>query len=396
VASKGLRTGQRARWQPFRLAIIVGCVATSACQLLGGARITELATGTAKPGNVATFVSVTEKDKPVVGLPASAFKITENDQIVDADTAQLQLIEPARYATFHTVLLVDMSQAKDGSARKALAKAAAAFVRRVRLGQSVTVVAYDGSDKVRVVGDYAAEAHATTPEQVDALATLSLSDPSRNLRGAVLQGLEILDRRLAASQTAVQLGTLAVFARGPDLAGRTPEATLNDSLVSRTDKFVYIGVTGETPDSSKRRLSQSGEVTAQSGDTLPIAFEDAGALVDGLLDQYYLLSYCSPARAGTRDLKVTVSVPVPDGKDETDSFSVHFDATGFTAGCDSQKVPPLVATSKPKADGSKAPAASSSGRPAASSSANNDSAKASTKHSDDHEAPMPAKPGYAQ
>jgi hypothetical protein len=382
--------------QPYRVATILCCLAVSGCQLLGGARITELATGTAKPGNVATFVAVTEKDKPVAGLPASAFKITENDQLIDADTAQLQLIEPARYATFHTVLLVDISQAKDGSTRKALAKAAAAFVRRVRLGQSVTVLAYDGSDKVRVVGDYSAEAHASTPELVDALAALAPGDPSRNLRGAVLQGLEVLDRHLAGSQNAVQLGTLALFARGPDLAGRTPEATFKDGLASRTDKFVYIGVTGDTPDSSEKRLAQSGEVLAQSGDTLPIAFEDAGALVDGLLDQYYLLSYCSPARAGTRNLKVLVSVPVPDGKDETDSFSVHFDATGFTAGCDSQKVPPLVAKSKPKSESVNSPAASSTGKPAASTSVNNDVAKGSAKQSDDREAPVPAKPGYAQ
>ncbi len=58
--------------------IYLCCIAVGACgcQLLGGARISELATGSAKPGNVATFVAVTEKDKPAAGLPASAFKIT--------------------------------------------------------------------------------------------------------------------------------------------------------------------------------------------------------------------------------------------------------------------------------------------------------------------------------
>ncbi len=139
-------------------------------------------------------------------------------------------MEPARYAAFHTVLLVNISQAKEASARRALSKAAAAFVRRVRLGQSVTVVAYDGSDKVRVAGDYPAEARTTAPEQVDGLVTLAPGDPSRNLRGAVLQGLEILDRHLASSGNPLQLGTLAVFARGPDLAGRTPENTFKDEI----------------------------------------------------------------------------------------------------------------------------------------------------------------------
>ena len=365
------------------------------CQLLGGARIQELATGSTKPGNVATFVAVTEKGKPAGGLPPSAFTISENDQPIDPETAQLQLMEPARYATFHTLLLVDISQAKDPSTRKALAKAAAAFVRRVRLGQAVTVAAYDGSDRVRVAGEYPVEAHASAPEQVEVLATMVPADPSRNLRGAVVQGLEILDRSLASSANAVQVGTLAVFARGPDLAGRVPENTFDDSISSSSDKFIYIGVTGDTPDGAAKRLAQSGEVLAQSSDTLPIAFEEAGALTDGLLDQYYLLSYCSPSRAGTRDLKVTVSVPVPDGKNESDSFSVHFDATGFTAGCDSQRVPPLIAKSKSAAAKSAQPAAASGGKPSATQSVVND-AKTPQKKNDNEEAPVPAKPGYAQ
>ena len=158
---------------------------------MGGARIQELATGSAKPGNVATFVAVTEKDKPVAGLPPSAFKISENNQPIDSQVAELQLLETARYASFHALLLVDISQAKEAGLRRTLAKAAGAFVRRARQGQSVTVVAYDGSDKVRIVGEYPADAKATTPEQVDALLSLTPGDPSRNLRGAVVQGLEI-------------------------------------------------------------------------------------------------------------------------------------------------------------------------------------------------------------
>ncbi len=380
--------------------IFLNCLTLGAfgCQLLGGARIEELATGSAKPGNVAAFVAVTEKDKPVAGLPPSAFKISENDQFIDSDSAQLQLLEAARYASFHALLLVDISQAKEAGLRRVLAKAAGAFVRRARQGQSITVAAYDGSDKVRIVGEYPADAKAATPEQVDALLSLTPGDPSRNLRGAVVQGLEILDRDLAVNASPVRLGTLAVFARGPDLAGRTPENQFSEALSSTADKLVFIGVTGEPQDNAAKRLARSGQILAQAADTIPIAFEDAGALVDGLLDQYYLLSYCSPSRAGTRNLKVTVSVPVADGKDETDSFEVHFDATGFTAGCDSQKVPPLVPKSKSSLPSEKTapPTAPSTNKSAGSSAGGNDGTKSPVKQPDNQEAPVPAKPGYAQ
>jgi hypothetical protein len=394
------------------------------CQLFGfgGAHIDELATGTSKPSNVAAFVSVTHKDKPVGGLPGSAFQLEENGQPINPETSQLQLIDPARYAAFHTVLLVDLGQSGQPAARTLLAKATAAFVRRARLGQAVTVVAYDGSDKVRIIADYPLDPHANAPEIVDALVSLTPTDPSRNLRGAVAQGIEILNRRLEASNRAVRAGTLAVFVRGPDLAGRFAEKELDKFLSDDTNKLVLIDVTGDKHDDTGERVSEAGVVHAQSAETLPIAFEEAATLVDGLREQYYLLSYCSPSRAGQRKLTVTVSVPDSEGKDDHDSFSTSFDATGFSAACDPQKVPPLVpkvplkpaksvgaplalapvappipATAEPQPPPQSVP-------PVAKVPAQNPGSKKRAPtapqrpatHSDDEEAPVPSKPGYAQ
>ncbi len=367
------------------------------CQLLGGARIDQIALGSGKPSNVAAFVSVTHKGKPVAGLPASAFEVSENDQPINADTSQVQLLDVTRYATFHTVLLVDISQANQAPARKLLAKAAGAFVRRARLGQSVTVVAFDGGDKVRLVADYSLDAHASAPEQVDALLPMAPVDPSRNLRGAVAQGLELLNRRLGANGNAVTLGTLAVFTRGPDLAGRYPRDQLNDVLSSNKSKLVLIDVTGDTQDEVASQVSESGVIHAQSAETLPIAFEDTASLVDGLREQYYLISYCSPSRAGTRSLSVTVSVPVAEGKDEKASFGAQFDAKGFSAGCDPQKVPTLVLKSQAIKPKGTAPSGSpSSGRVGAGTAPSSSGANGKASQAEEDEAPVPSKPGYAQ
>ncbi len=415
-----LRFGSRAR---TLLQVLAGSMLLSACQLFGfgGARIDELATGASKPSNVAAFVSVTRKGKPVGGLPASAFQLEENGQPIDAETSQLRLIDPAMHAAFHSVLLVDLSQSNQAASRMLLAKAAGAFVRRVRLGQTVTVAAYDGSNQVRVVGEYALDRHATAPEIVEPLASLAPADPSRNLRGAVAQGLEILNRRLEASRAVGKVGTLAVFVRGPDLAGRFPEKELDDVLSGDTNKLVTIDVNGDKQDDTAERVSESGAVHAQSADTLPIAFEEAATLVDGLRDQYYLLSYCSPSRAGKRKLTVTVSVPDAEGKDDHDSFSTAFDATGFTAECDPQKVPPLVSKLPSRsAKSAGAPNAPVQSQPAAPSDIDAPPAapppppvpiptpapppkrkpapapQRTPPHPEDDEAPVPAKPGYAQ
>jgi hypothetical protein len=387
------------------------------CQIFfGGARISELAIGANKPSNVAAFVSVTRKGKPASGLPASSFTVTENGQPINAETSKLQLIDPAHYAAFHTVLLVDLSQSTQPAARQQLAKAAAAFVRRSRLGQPVTVLAYDGSDKVRLIDEYPFDAHATAPEQVEPLVSLVPGDSSRNLRGAVAQGLEILNRRLDASTHTVKLGTLAVFTRGPDLAGRFAEKDLDEALKGNTNRLVLIDVNGDKQDDTGERVSEAGAVHAQSGDTLPIAFEEAATLVDGLREQYYLISYCSPSRAGQRKLEVTVSVPDAEGKDDTDTFTSSFDATGFTADCDPQHVPPLVLKVplvRAKSAGAPAatppptqpvevpaepstPATTAKPTPLAPATPKKKvtPTRPSTTHVDEDEAPAPAKPGY--
>lgn len=402
------------------LGLFAGLTLLQGCQLFGGARIDELAIGTGKPSNVAAFVSVTRKGKPVAGLPASAFQLEENGQPINAETSQLQLVDAARHAAFHSVLLVDISESSQPEARRLVSKAAAAFVRRARRGQTVTVVAYDGSDKVKVVGEYPFDPHSDAPEMVDALIALVPADPSRNLRGAIAQGIEMLNERLESSGNTVRLGTLTVFTRGPDLAGRFTKKELDKALSENTHKLVAIDVTGSKLDDTSDLVSEDGFVHAQSADTLPIAFEEAATLVDGLRDQYYLISYCSPSRAGMRKLTVTVSIPDSDGKDDKESFSAPFDATGFSAACDPQRVPPLVpkiplVPSKtkrlapaplpppppPEAEPeSPSPSVTSPKTPAAkplmpASSNTKKSGNAVTRPIDE-EAPVPAKPGYAQ
>jgi hypothetical protein len=172
----------------------------------------------------------------------------------------------------------------------------------------------------------------------------------------------------------------------------------NRAISSTQHKLVYLGVSQEAQDESVQQLSQSGQVLAQSKDTLPIAFEEAGTLVDGLLDQYYLLSYCSPSRAGERTLRVTVSVPLPEGLDETDWFETKFLARGFVAGCDANQVPQLVLKANRVAPPGKNPSAAPTsatkpGGGASPATARPENPQAS--ESDDHEAPVPAKPGYA-
>jgi hypothetical protein len=47
----------------------------------------------------------------------------------------------------------------------------------------------------------------------------------------------------------------------------------------------------------------------------------------------YLVSYCSPARAGRRTVEVVVKLTADDGESRQAEAESEFDATGFNATC---------------------------------------------------------------
>jgi hypothetical protein len=210
------------------------------------------------------------------------------------------------------------------------------FVERLRPVVAVAVFAYDGSDALKLVGEYP---RGGTQGSVATLTTLGAPDGSRNLHGAVIDGIRQLELRLASEGKSVRLGTLVVLAKGADLANRATEDRMRDVLESVRFDVIAVGIGPDTP---YLGFARAGVVHAQSADTLPIALEEAAMRVVATSGKYYLVSYCSPARAGERRLKVEVAYTTKTGDERGGSVEHDFDATGFGPGCD-PKTPPKFA-----------------------------------------------------
>jgi hypothetical protein len=380
----------------FSLLPLTLCWLVSGCHWFGGVHLENLATASGKPSNVAALVSVTKKHEPVRELDVSAFRIIEDGKSLDLQQSDARLLDPVTVAAFQTVLVLDLGHASTDERKKQLSKAAATFVRQVRQRQPVTVLVFDGSPRTRFVGDFSVEPSGTGPESLDNLLLMVPADPSRNLRGAVLAGLEALDSRLDKSTRPIRVGTLVVFSRGPDVAGRVPASDLEQRLDKTNYQLVYVDVAGDEGDSATNTLGKRNRIDAQGADTLPIAFEEAGTIASRLTQQYYLISYCSPARAGTRQLKIEVTVPGVDNDPETDAFETEFDATGFTPGCNAGNPPRFVVAKRDtEKNGAASKSAPVSKTDNASNNADNNSDTPSSSPGDDSEVPPPNTPGYA-
>jgi hypothetical protein len=301
------------------------------CGLLGGVTVETVDTSVQKPSNVALYVEVTSGGEPLGNLEPKNFKIYENGELLSAKQIGRTLLPTDAVTEKRVVLLVDLSANPNADQRAAYAQAAEAFVRKLAADVPVSVRAYDGGEKLHTIADFP---RGSTQMAVPELTRITIGDSSRNLNGAVTLALADLDRK--STSKPVRLGTLVVFARGPDLAGRVTEDAMWEALNESRHEVVGIVI---GPDAHQLDFARGGVIRAQDGDSLPIAFEEAGSRVAALYGKYYLVAYCSPARAGQRRVRVEVEYTDLEGNEKGGSTSYDLDATGFGPGCNAETLP---------------------------------------------------------
>jgi len=314
------------------VALCLGWLGTG-CSLFGGVHVDNVATGSQRPANVAMYVAVSDGDEPVTDLEPKNFQVYENEELLNADQVGRTLVPREAVTEERVLLLLDLSGNPDADTRAVYARSIEAFVRKLANSVSVSVRAFDGGNTLKPAGEFV---RGTERPSAGSVQKLSSADSSRNLNGAVKLALAELDRSLKFGNKPVRLGTLVVFARGADLAGRVSESELDGALAATKHDVIGVGI-GE--DTSYLDFARGGVIQAQAADTLPIAFEEAGSRAAKLHGKYYLVTYCSPARNGRRSVRLAVEYTNEKGDAKSGSSSYEFDAKGFGPGCKASSLP---------------------------------------------------------
>lgn len=298
-----------------------------------GLQLTKIDAAFQRPSNVAVFFTVdTRGGEPVPGLAATDFAIYEDGALVSASESQQTIVNPEVAAEHYTLLLVDMSGSVTESDQvPRIVEAAQSFSSSLEGYQKVAVYAFDGSEEIHPIQPF-----RSTANGIARLASFRPRDPSTNLHGAVAAASDVLDEALNNASTPLRFGTLVVFTDGTDRAARVPE----DDMLQRLDDSGFeafaIGVGTEIDETSLGRLASSGYVLIDDTSALTAAFQTISARIVGYTQRFYLLSYCSPARAGVHE--VTVEAMTPNG---SGSLTYEFDAEGFGPNCDPNRPPPF-------------------------------------------------------
>jgi len=307
----------------------------------GGLKLTPIRAASNKPSNVVIYFKVQKGNgEPVGGLTADTFKIYEDGDLVSQYESKQTILNPEVAASHYTLLLVDMSGSiTDSGAVDTLVDAASAFAERIEAQkqQKVAVFAFDGSPDLHPIAPFTTAGGAKGA--IKGLAGYKPADPSTNLNGAIVKGLGELDKALATAQNPLRFGTLVVFTDGTDRAKRVPWEDVSKALHDTQYEVFAIGLGVEIQDAQLNAIGKDGTAKAADKNAVVTAFDQIAARIEASTKAFYLLSYCSPARAGKHELTVEAHSKDPNGDTASGHTKSEFDATGFGTGCDPNQKP---------------------------------------------------------
>lgn len=293
----------------------------------------------AAPANVSALVRVTDcRGRPLAHtLEAPAFELSEDGRPLSFLEANRMIIPAERQMAERTLVLLDLSGSVLRSGlRPAMIAGAEIIARGASETRRVAIFGFDGRAELIPFTYF-------TSDQVELAAALEraesamLVDDSTNLNGAIVAGLALLDDAVAADARdiySVAHGSLVVFTDGEDLAGRVGEGVLGDALAVTPHATFAIGVGQAAEEGALSRLGRSGAFPAGDAEGVARAFASVEAELSARARANYVVSYCSPSRAGARTLQITVR----DGGLEG-TATMAFDASGFGAGCSPEGSP---------------------------------------------------------
>ena len=288
-----------------------------------------------QPSNVALYFAVEDRHQnPVSGLKAKDFKIFEDGKLISIYESKQTILNPKVATIRYTLLLLDMSgSVVDSGQVPVIQQAVVEFIQGLGEDEQIAIYAFDGREEIQPIAKFGTSETAAS-QRAAKLGRWNAEDPSTNLNGAVVKAVEVLEEAKASSDVPLRFGTLVVFTDGTDRAHRATAKEAERAMRENNIDSYVIGIGGEVDEKEMRRLFTSGVLHFTDKERVVSAFKEMGQKLKATGTKYYLLSYCSPARAGRHKLTVETQKGEDKGK-----LNYMFDAEGFAPGCDPYDTP---------------------------------------------------------
>ena len=306
----------------------------TAAPTCSGLKVTQIDHAVAPPANVASLIRVTHCDgRPLeTRLAPENFSMAEDGQVLSTYEALREVRPTRREISELTVIVLDLSGSIHRSGLKEkMIEGTRSLISQLGDNRRIAIYGFDGRPDLIPYSNFTDE-----PEEIeqalDRILAADLVDDSTNLYGAVVNALEILDTAVQTeirNVTQVTHGTLVLFTDGTDRAKRVRGYSARMAVEHSPHSTFTIGVGAEIDAEILAQLGNTGHMLVDDPEKITDAFEQVGRDVSARALQDYVVSYCSPSRAGAHDLTIKVR-----SEEQIGQTTLTFHADNFGAGCD--------------------------------------------------------------
>jgi uncharacterized protein YegL len=299
-----------------------------------GLTLSQIDHAVAPPANVASLIRVTHCDgKPLqTRLAPENFSMSEDGQVLSAYEALREVRPTRREISEITVIVLDLSGSVHRSGLKQkMIEGTHRLIDQLGENRRIAIYGFDGRPDLIPYANFTDDREVLNEGMVR-IQNADLVDDSTNLYGAVVNALEILDTAVQTeirNVTQVTHGTLVLFTDGTDRAQRVRGYSARTAVKHSPHSTFTIGVGAEIDAAILAELGNTGHMLVDDPDKISDAFEQVGRDVSARSLQDYVVSYCSPARAGAHELTIRVNT-----EEQVGQTTVKFYADNFGAGCD--------------------------------------------------------------
>jgi hypothetical protein len=300
----------------------------------GNLRVKRISMVAQPPGNVAAYFSVyTKEGAPVTDLDTPNFKIYENNKLVSEKKAKRALLETRPVEGVYLLVLLDVSGPYvDGEDFPDIVTAVGHLVSTVEKTGEAAVSVFDGEDEIVPMLGFGASGEKAALESIRHFRPRNRNG---NLHGAIVQGLDQLEKQLDTATAPFRYATLVVVTDRVDIAKKVPLDTVK-KRVAQTPVDVQIVAFGpKTNRPALEPLARPGGLfISEEPKDFTKGLVAIGKKLDDAANARYLFSYCTNKREGKPTLTLVIETP-----DDRGRIVYKFNAANFRSGCSAKHRP---------------------------------------------------------
>lgn len=303
------------------------------------------------PSNITLAFKVEKSNgEPVSGLQTGDlnadgtenlnFEIWENNYKISQDEATARINPDSGDFEYFVFILLDLSASILNSGLEETKAGVSSLIESLfskgfqNESLNIKLGFFDGSSTIQVIQAFTND-KTLLLQKIDDITSDISHDPSTNLYGATIQGIEELNNTIQDSENSeekfIVAGSLVLFTDGTDQAARNTFTQAKEAISNahQNAKIFTIGLGNEIDESVLKTIGRDGYKKAEEAEDLSDTFVELADLITQETESYYVLRYCSPKRGGTSNsLKLIVKKDGLQGE-----TSLNFNAEDFVSGC---------------------------------------------------------------